>query len=96
MPMQSLDKIVMAHIEANILPPDRLEDMLKDYIASARDREAATKAALTLKRTQLTETKAAITRLLGNWLKRAWPIWEAPRIPRTHGCLAVPPRRTEH
>jgi site-specific DNA recombinase len=64
MPMQSLDNIVMAHIEANILPPDRLEDMLKDYIASARDREAATKAALTLKRTQLTETKAAITRLL--------------------------------
>lgn len=38
--------------------------MLKDYIASARDREAATKTSLAKKRTELSDTKAAITRLL--------------------------------
>jgi site-specific DNA recombinase len=64
MPMDALDKTVLDYLEKHVLPSSRLEGLLADYIAGAENREAHAKDALAQRRAELTDTNAAITRLL--------------------------------
>lgn len=64
MRMDELDGIVLEQLERQILAPDRLEQVLGDYLSTARDRDARAKETLARIRNDHAETKAAITRLL--------------------------------
>jgi site-specific DNA recombinase len=64
MRMDELDAIILRQIEQRILAPERLEMLLADYLATARERDTQARETLARRRAEHAEAKAAITRLL--------------------------------
>jgi site-specific DNA recombinase len=64
MRMEELDTIVLQQLERHILQPARLEQLLADYLSTARDRDTKARDTLARMRSEHAQTKAAITRLL--------------------------------
>jgi len=64
MRMDDLDAIILQNLEQHVLAPGRLKLLFSEYLATAQERDRQARDTLSRRRTELSETKAAITRLL--------------------------------
>jgi site-specific DNA recombinase len=63
-PMKKLDTMVMSELAKHVLKPDRLNILLRDYVAVASERAESSRKNLTRMRTSLREVEASLNRLL--------------------------------
>ena len=64
MPMDKLDGIVIGEVTKRVLEPERMTEMLQEYVSTASEREQGNKGRLAKLRRDQTEAEAGIRRLL--------------------------------